>query len=360
MTAKFRLISYADLVNTMLDNLPDREREVLQRRNALGQITDSHTLEQIGKDFNITRERVRQIEREGTKKLKALDWQKLKLPLTELESQIQENLKAHGGLMAEDHLIEHLLQEREQKDEEIRALNFILANIVAEKFIRVDDTADYQVVWKLSHVNLDEAMAIADALKELIAKHGQPLHMEELLTKFQSDDLYKKVDMNEAENQVIVEALLRTHKDIRSNILKQWGLAVWNTIKPKRMTDKAYLIMLREKKPLHFAEVADLINQANFDSKKACPATVHNELILDDKYVLVGRGIYGLKEWGFQSGTVSDVITSILEQEGSQTKQSLMDKVLKQRLVQKTTVILALMDKSRFTKQADGTYALTK
>ena len=360
MTAKFRIISYVDLVNTLLDNLPEREREVLQRRNALGQIAEGHTLEQIGKDFNITRERVRQIEREGLKKLKGLDYQKLKLPISDLASQVEENLKYHGGLMAEDHLVEKLIQEREQKEDEVRALNFVLANIIAAKFVRVDDLADYEIIWKLNHVNQDEALAIADALKKLIAKEGQPLHLEDLLNKFQSHELYEKVDSNEAENQVIIEALLRARKDVKSNLLKQWGLAIWNTIIPKRMTDKAYLIMLREKKPLHFVEVADLINQANFDRKKACPATVHNELILDDKYVLVGRGIYALKEWGYKEGTVADIIINILELEGPQIKQELMDKVLKQRLVQKTTIILALMDKNKFSRLADGRYALAK
>jgi hypothetical protein len=360
MSAKFRLISYADLVNSLLENLPDREREVLQRRNALGQIEDAHTLEQIGKDFNITRERVRQIEREGKKKLKALDYQKLKLPISELENQVQEHLKYHGGLMSEDHLVEKLIAAREQKDIEVRALNFILSSIIAEKFVRVEASAEYQVIWKLNHVNQDQALAIADALKSLISQAGQPLHLEELLNKFQVHDLFEKVDANEAENQAIVEALLRARKDVKPNILKQWGLTIWNTITPKRMTDKAYLIMLQEKKPLHFAEVADLINQANFDRKKACPATVHNELILDDKYVLVGRGIYALKEWGYKTGTVSDIIINILKQEGPQNKQELMDKALKQRLVQKTTIILALMDKNKFIHLADGRYALAK
>lgn len=360
MSAKYRPISYADLVNTLLENLPEREREVLQRRNALGQIDESHTLEQIGRDFNITRERVRQIEREGLKKLRGLDYQKLKLPISDLENEVADHLKAHGGLMSEGHLVEKLLAEREQLAEETKALNFILSSIIAEKFVRVIGNSDYQIIWRLNNVSLDEVQAIAESLKGLIADEGQPLTLEDLMGKFQSHELYEKIEATEAENQAIIEALLRSRKDVKSNILKQWGLSVWNTISPKRMTDKAYLIMLREKKPLHFVEVADLINQVNFDKKKACPATVHNELILDDKYVLVGRGIYALKEWGFQEGTVAEIIKNILEQEGPLSKQDLMDKVLKQRLVQKTTVILALMDKNKFNRLDDGRYALAK
>lgn len=360
MTAKIKTINYSDLVNLLLANLPEREREVLQRRNALGDIAEMHTLEHIGKDFNVTRERVRQIEREGLKKLRTLDFQKIKAPIDELEAFVNSNLKLHGGLMSEDHLVDKFIEAKEHQEAEIRALNFILANLIAEKFERVTDLNDHQIIWKLKHVNLNEALAIAAALKELIEKHGQPLHLEDLLIKFQDHQLFHKVEQNEAENQAIVEALLRIRKDVKHNILKQWGLIIWNTIRPKRMTDKAYLIMLREKKPLHFAEVADLINQANFDSKKACPATVHNELILDDKYVLVGRGIYALKDWGYQAGTVSDIISSILSQSGPQIKQDLIDEVLKQRFVQKTTIILALMDKNKYARLEDGRYTLAK
>lgn len=358
MTAKIKIISYSDLVNSLLANLPNREREVLQRRNALGESNDSHTLDQIGKDFNITRERIRQIEREGLKKLKGLDYQKLRLPISDLEGQIADNLKFHGGLMSEEHLMEKML--REQTDSEQKALNFILANLLNEKFQRIEDTDEYHIVWKQDDIDLDEVVKIAAALKDLIVNHGKPIHMEELMDKFKFHNLYQRIEKLEAENAAIMEALLRIRKDIKPNILKQWGLSIWNTIKPKRMTDKAYLIMLREKKPLHFAEVADLINQANFDRKKACPATVHNELILDDKYVLVGRGIYALKEWGFEAGTVIDIISKVLQENGPQNKQDLIDKVLKQRLVQKTTIILALMDKNKFAKLDDGRYSLAK
>jgi len=356
MTVKIK-ISYADLVNALLGNLPDREREVLQKRNALSNFP-KYTLEQIGKDFNITRERVRQIEKEGLKKIKSLDFDKANLPINDLQSLIFEYLKKHGGAMAENHLMENLLPE--QKAEEEKALSFILVSVLADKLARVDNSEEYHPIWKMENVNLDETLEVVRALKGIIEKHGKPLALTDLQDKFQGHELYNKVDQNEADNQAIIEALLRLRKDINRNILSHWGLNQWNTIRPKRMTDKAYLILSREKKPLHFATVADLINQANFDNKKACPATVHNELILDDKYVLVGRGIYALREWGYQEGTVADIIASILQDKGSLAKKDLIDEVLKQRIVQKTTITLALMDKNKFARTQDGTYKLAK
>lgn len=355
MSAKIKTISYAELVNTLLGNLPEREREVLQKRNALAN-TEPATLEQIGEEYNITRERVRQIEKEGLRKLLNFDYEKAKLPVSDLQSQIEEYLKTHGGLMAENHLIEKLMVERQA--DEANALNFLLGYILGSKFNRIDDRDEFHIIWHLQGVDLDSALAIADALKEIIESQKSPLHLEDLYEQFQSHNLYEKVDKTPGDNQAIMEALLRARRDLGKNILGQWGSVDWNTITPKRMTDKAYLILLREGKPLHFTQVADLINQANFDHKKACPATVHNELILDDKYVLVGRGIYALRDWGYQEGTVADIIEKILKEKGPLSKKELMDEVLKQRMVQKTTVTLALMNKDRFDRQKDGLYII--
>ncbi|MCX6746216.1 MAG: hypothetical protein NTX00_04360 [Candidatus Parcubacteria bacterium] len=356
MNSRIKAISYADLIDSLMANLPEREKEVLQRRNALADFSDSHTLEQIGHDYNITRERVRQIEKEGLKKVKTMDLAKSKL--SDLKNLIFGHLREHGGIMAETHLKEKLMSVEDEKEE--KALNFILTYIFTDEFKRADDLEDYHIVWQLENTDLDQALKIASALKELIEDNGNPLPLEDLLTRFQTHKLYTQIDKTEGDNQAILEALLRLRKDIDRNILEQWGLNHWTTIRPKRMTDKAYLIMLKQGKPLHFAEVADLINQANFDRKKACPATVHNELILDDKYVLVGRGIYALKEWGYKEGTVSDIIAQILVDNGPLAKNELIDNVLKQRLVQKTTIILALMDKDKFARLEDGRYNTVK
>lgn len=357
MTAKIKTISYADLVNALLANLSERERQVLQKRNALAD-NPKYTLEQIGKDFNITRERVRQIEREGLRKIKKFDYDKINLPVNDLEKIIIDYLKSHGGAMAEWHLKEKLLNQQIEAEE--RALNFILANILANKIKRVADLSDHHVVFVIEGegLDLDQAVAIASALKELIENQGKPVHLEDLLNQFQAHKHYDIIKQHQAEDQSILEALLGMRKDLDRNILGQWGIANWNTIKPKRMTDKAYLIMLRENRPLHFAEVADLINQADFDRKKAHPATVHNELILDDKYVLVGRGIYALKDWGYQEGTVADIIANILQEQGPLSKKEIAEEVLKQRLVQKTTIALVLMNKDKFARLEDGRYSL--
>jgi hypothetical protein len=112
---------------------------------------------------------------------------------------------------------------------------------------------------------------------------------------------------------------------------------------------------------MHFVDIAKKINEAGFDTRVAYPATIHNELILDDKYVLVGRGIYALKEWGYKPGVVLDVIKDTIRKAPKPlTRDGIIEEVLKNRMVKRSTVILALMNKKHFAKNPDGSYQLVE
>ena len=142
--------------------------------------------------------------------------------------------------------------------------------------------------------------------------------------------------------------------------MESWSSAIDyinREIKPKTINDKIYLILKNNGKPMHFAEIAEKINLVGFDNKKANAATVHNELILDEKYILVGRGIYSLKEWGYEKGTVAEVIEKVIRHAGQPlARGELINLVLKQRLVKKATINLALMNRARFELTPDGKY----
>ena len=58
-----------DTIKKVLDKLSQREAKVLMMRFGIGMNTD-HTLEEIGKQFNVTRERIRQIEAKALRKLR--------------------------------------------------------------------------------------------------------------------------------------------------------------------------------------------------------------------------------------------------------------------------------------------------
>ncbi len=56
-------------IDSVLQTLTPREEKVLRKRFGIGEATD-HTLEEVGQDFEVTRERIRQIEAKALRKLR--------------------------------------------------------------------------------------------------------------------------------------------------------------------------------------------------------------------------------------------------------------------------------------------------
>jgi len=137
-------------------------------------------------------------------------------------------------------------------------------------------------------------------------------------------------------------------------------LAHWPEINPRGAKDKAYVVLKQHGRPLHFREVTDLINQAGLGSSLAQAQTVHNELIKDPRFILVGRGIYALRDWGYQPGTIKDVISSILNENGSLAKDEIVKKVMEKRIAKPNTILINLQNKEYFAKDGQGRYFLVK
>jgi len=156
----------------------------------------------------------------------------------------------------------------------------------------------------------------------------------------------------------ILESYLRASRKIKQDIFDNWGLISWGIVMPKKINDKIYLTLKKAGRPMHFTEIASTINENAFDGKVAYAPTVHNELILDKKYVLVGRGIYALAEWGYKPGNVADVIEEILREDGPLSKDQIIEKVLAKRNVKPSTVYLSLMNHPRIKKNDKGRYSL--
>ena len=146
---------------------------------------------------------------------------------------------------------------------------------------------------------------------------------------------------------------------IEKNVFGHWGLSLWKEVKPKDVGDKAYLVMKHHKKPEHYSVITEMINKAGFDERKAYKETVHNELIKDQRFILIGRGIYALSEWGYKSGVVADVIAEILRQSGQPVaKEKIIEEVLKSRMVKKNTILVGLSNKKLFRKVGKNSYVL--
>jgi len=339
-------------LENILNILSEREQKIIQMRHGLSS-NDKKTLEDIGKQYNITRERVRQIENTSLKKIiNNFDQDYLK----KVEDITNAILGEHGGMMSEENLIKELLIVPGDNASNRSAIRFILNELLKHRFHFVKESKKTNSFWKTPEASLSFFDEVIDKIRNLIEEHNAPLPIDELISKVQKADFYRQND--ELTDNVVINFIYIT-KYLDSNPYDEWGLADWPSITPHRMNDKIYLVLHKQKKPMHFTEIADTINKVGFDNRQAYPATIHNELILDDKYVLIGRGMYALKDWGYKPGVVSDVIADILKEAGkSLAKQKIIDEVLKKRLIKKTTISLALMDKTRFAKDSNNNYFL--
>ena len=107
---------------------------------------------------------------------------------------------------------------------------------------------------------------------------------------------------------------------------------------------------------MHFKEVADSISKTF--NKKIHYATCHNELIKDSRFVLVGRGMYALAEWGYKKGIAREVIRDILKREGPLPKDDIVAKVNKERYFKKNTILVNLVNPKYFKKNKNGLYTV--
>ncbi|MFA5778300.1 MAG: winged helix-turn-helix domain-containing protein [Candidatus Paceibacterota bacterium] len=146
-------------------------------------------------------------------------------------------------------------------------------------------------------------------------------------------------------------------KTVSKNPLGEWGKTSSPNIRTRGVKDYAFLVMRRHGSPMHFKEVADAISKTF--GKKTHYATCHNELIRDSRFILVGRGMYALAEWGYKTGIAREVIQDILKREGMPlSKDDVVTKVMKERYFKKNTILVNLANSKYFKKNKNGLYTI--
>lgn len=357
-----------NVLDFLFSKLSDKEKEVIKKRFGLNS-DNKQTLEEIGQQYGITRERVRQIENLSIRKLKEL--QDLREEIIKAEKTVVQLLDQYGGVMEESFFLENILNYLESHPGSANAMLFLSEHIFSDNISKIKQDRDFNHLWKTGSADIETLKAVIAQLVALIESNGQPIKLQTLLENFKSSDYYQKnrekflaattfLEAKEEDIDKVLESYLRASRRIKQNLFDEWGLISWGTVQPKKINDKIYIVLKKAGKPLHFTEIAKQINETRFDEKIAYPPTVHNELILDDKYILVGRGIYALREWGYKPGNVADVIEEIIKEHGPLSKENIIEKVLAKRDVKKSTVYLSLMNNKKFQRLPDKKYGLAQ
>lgn len=340
-------LNLQEVLSTLFMVLTEKEVTVVKKRFALfGQA--KQTLEKIGKQFKVTRERIRQIESIALSKLRRTV---RTTRLDEVNELAKGILRMQGGVMSEDNLISQVLkrfQNTASMDGAILRLSFSIDTDLNEN----GRTNTFVPFWRLSSLSLEDITLIVDNVVKILKKRKSCMKHEEIISAIQALNLFK----DRIPGKELISSCLTLDERLRE-IEDGWGLTEWRFVRPRSIRDKVEIILRKSGTPLHFMDIANRIREAKFDHKNVTVQAVHNELIRYPQFVLVGRGLYALREWGYEPGTVADVIERILQDKGPLSKKEIIAEVAKQRTVKVGTISLNLQKMPYFVRVGRAVYA---
>lgn len=320
----------------------EREREIISRR--FGLTGPKETLEQIGELLNITRERVRQLEKAILVRLRIGAEEGNIEELAAAEKLIIRHLAESGRVARTQDLAKHIFEHDSTSEE--RAKLVFLASI-SKNLTCIDENDNYySSIGIATYGDAKTVLAHVDEVVKVIKEHGKPMTIDEL------DSVL------DYEHPNIIRSIASISKQLAS-LNGLWGLAKWPTVNPRNIRDKIFVVLEAKKEPMHFADISKAISASDFRRKNVTTQAIHNELIKDPRFILIGRGIYALSSWGYTRGTVADIIKHVLEEAGTPlTREEVVKRVLRARKVKETTVLLNLQNKELFDKVDKDSYKL--
>ena len=320
----------------------DREKEIVSRRFGLN--GQKETLEQIGDMLSITRERVRQLEKAILIRLRVCSEEGDITELAAAEKIIIRNLTEMGRVARVSTLADKIYG-RKTTAAERAGLAFL--GSISSSLSTVDENDQYFAAIGISEYgDTAKIKKKAEEIISLIKGNKKPMTLDELDSKLNY------------EHPSHIEAIASISKQL-ATLNGLWGLAKWPTVNPKNIRDKIFVVLESKKEPMHFADIAAAISSSEFKRKNVTIQAIHNELIKDPRFVLIGRGIYALDSWGYKKGTVSDIITDILAKAGKPlTREEIVREVLHARKVKETTILLNLQNKKLFKKADKNSYTI--
>lgn len=336
----FNLNAAIEAILKTLDK--DRERDVISRRFGLN--GPRETLEQIGESYGITRERVRQLEKSIVFKLQ--NAAETDLPyIDEFQIELFKKLKNSGNVSTMGDLAKHFGKKGDKADK----LKVIFLTTLLPDLLILDDSDDHHhAVAHHEGQTISEVKAKISHIVKAVNENKEPLTINEIHTKMQSHPIEH------------IEALVKASKHL-INFKDRWGNVKWPSVNPKNIRDKIYLVLKENTKPMHFSKITEAVESAGFKKRKVTNQAIHNELIKDDRFVLIGRGIYALTEWGYKKGNVSAIIKQVLMEAGEPLERDeIVRRVLRSRQVKATTILLNLQSQPYFERVGRGIFTYNK
>ncbi|MCK4805747.1 MAG: hypothetical protein KAS91_00985, partial [Candidatus Pacebacteria bacterium] len=347
------------LVLKIIAILPFRTQDIVKKRFGLDS-DNLKTLEAVGQDYNVTRERIRQIIEVALKTIK-------KQPVLKMADvfmkQAEQILRQSRGVDENEKFLTKIDKQFKESKGNLSVIRFLLLLNPNLSFEEENDL--FNSFWYFSKISKDKIYKNIRDIEGLFKKKQSTCLIDEILALI-------KNNISSSINKEELKAYLEISRKIGMNPFGEYGLFDWIEIDPSGARDRAYLIVKHSKKPLHFSDITKRLNECNKIiipasvashswQKKVCVQTVHNELIRDSRFVLIGRGIYALGEWGYKPGKIINVIKDIFKEAGKPLKQeTIIKEVKKRRMAKDNTIILNLHNKKYFKRLPNKYYSLIR
>lgn len=339
----------------VLEKIGQRDRDVIKGRFGIG-TQPPKTLEEIGSSFEttVTRERVRQIQESAILNINRISD---KIPeLKAIREKAEHILKTSNdgvGVMSQERLISEVIKAvgLPENDPDVRGTIDVLLH--AEDHIGrsrpILGVRPY--FYDLSNMRLDGIKNLRKIFVGALPKEDS-IPVDAFFNKISDSTGYAISDIAQIVELFPEVVVSEGHAALEKS----------KVLNPKTLRDKStYILKHNDKQPMHFRDIAKAISAKwpEEDGKPVKDATVHNELIRNEEFVLVGRGIYALRSWGYQPGTVLDIVMQILRNaQAPMSVEDITKSVRKKRTVKDATVYMNLQNKEMITRVGRKLYAL--
>ncbi|MEK7137818.1 MAG: sigma factor-like helix-turn-helix DNA-binding protein, partial [Patescibacteria group bacterium] len=226
-------LNLQEMVSDLFLVLSEKEREVIKRRFSLtGQ--SRQTLEKIGKHFNVTRERIRQIESIALGKLRRTVGT---TRLDEVNKMAKGILRANGGVMLEEALIGSVLK-RLPHATSLDGAVLKLSLTVDGELDHVGRSGTLKPFWRFATITLKDVQAVVEGVVRILKRRSTCMPASEVVSAVQALNLF-------GEKQPSAELILSclTVDNRLKEIEEGWGLTEWRFVRPRSIRDKVEIIL---------------------------------------------------------------------------------------------------------------------
>ncbi len=329
----------------IFSDLDNREKEILLRRYGL--LDDEETLAEIGQDYNLSRERIRQIQFQALKKIenflqKHSSWNRF------LE-ETKEFLKPLG-IKKEIKFHQEIKENFKLSDNDLRIYRFLCLFSKKIYYSPTDENfySFYAANEKLYNLARHCLKRIYFSLAEHEGFYPEAKFMSLVIKEF-------KYHFHHQPNFEELIDFLTILKKLAKNPFGFWGFVDHRFIAPRSLRDKIYFILKLENKPLHYLEIYRKLNQLQKIEDELIPISwrknyrpnlIKNELIRNDFFSFLGKGVYGLQEWGLTPGSAKDLILEFLKKKKIIHQEELWHLISSLRPIKKNSFLIYLKEMS--------------